>query len=108
VRDKYRNIYAVAFSAENVTAHKLQEEKITDQYKKLKRISFRTSHIIRAPLANIIGLVNIIRMNGYASPANEHLFEMIAASAEKLDNILKEIALEATTPGMPGAKPFFE
>ena len=108
VRNSTGSIYAVAFTGENVTAHKLQQEKILEQYNKLKKISFRTSHIIRAPLANILGLANVIRLNGYGHPNNEYLFEMIAVSAERLDNILKDIAEEATTPGTPGAKPFFE
>jgi signal transduction histidine kinase len=78
-----------------------------EQYDRLKQISFRTSHVIRAPLANILGLINIIRLNGYADPGNEKLFELIAVSAEQLDKILRDIAAEASGTGTPSTKPFF-
>ncbi len=107
VRDGNKAVYAVAFSGENITEYKIQQEKNMEQYNSLKKISFRTSHIIRAPLANILGLINIIRLNGYADPGNEKLFELIAVSAEQLDKILRDIAAEASSPGTPGDKPFF-
>jgi len=67
---------------------------------RLTSISFRTSHVYRAPLANILGLVNIIQASGFTDPGNEELLELITLSAKQLDNMLKNTAAEAACPAV--------
>jgi signal transduction histidine kinase len=60
----------------------------------LTNISFRTSHIFRAPLANILGLINIMRSSGFNDPCNEELLELISVSAKQLDRMINDVAAD--------------
>lgn len=46
----------------DITARKNAEEEILKQNEKLKEIAFFQSHILRRPVANILGLINLIEL----------------------------------------------
>ncbi len=99
VKDDEGNIYAVAFIGEDITPYKVQQSKVVEQYESLRHIAFRISHTIRAPLANILGLANLIKANGYANPVNEGLLELLSTSAEQLDKTIRDIATDVGSSG---------
>ena len=65
--------------------------KIENQNKALKEISWTQSHIVRAPLANIMGLIFLLKENNNMEVKDEQLIALISESAEKLDQIIREI-----------------
>lgn len=73
---------------ENRTQH------IELQNRKLKEYAFSNSHIVRAPLANILGLADLFISNQLSKSEIEQLSEKIHESAQSLDNVLKELNKE--------------
>ncbi len=61
----------------------------------LKAIAWMQSHIIRAPVARIMGVVELMRHYPAHGQATETLLDSIYRSADELDGIIKEIARKA-------------
>ncbi|SFT00252.1 PAS domain S-box protein [Mucilaginibacter polytrichastri] len=59
----------------------------TDQ---LEEIGFMQSHIIRKPLANIMGLINLLAVMD-AETNLQQIKDLLAESAKELDNVIKSI-----------------
>jgi PAS domain S-box-containing protein len=64
---------------------------IEEQNKKLKEISWMQSHIIRAPLARIMGLVQIIKDSKRDSAEKKKTLDYLLSSAHELDKVIREI-----------------
>lgn len=64
---------------------------IEEQNKKLKEISWMQSHVVRAPLARIMGLIPLLRDIRENSKEREKTLEYLALSANELDEVIKEI-----------------
>jgi PAS domain S-box-containing protein len=64
---------------------------IETQNKKLQEIAWTQSHVVRAPLARMMGVVNLIKELNMASPECTKLLEHFNDSANELDNIIKDI-----------------
>lgn len=87
--------YTIAVHTD-ISQLKLNKQKIELQNKQLKEIAFQTSHLVRAPLANILGLAALIKANGCTNEKNEELLGLLEASANQLDHVIKDIALQTT------------
>ncbi len=76
----------------DVTDLKIALEKIQLRDRQLAEVSFYNSHKIRAPLARLMGLVQLLRMDP-GMPPDEHrgLLEKIRSAAEELDFLVKNI-----------------
>lgn len=59
--------------------------------KQLQEIAYTQSHIVRAPLARILGIINLIRELGVAPPNSEELLNYLFLSAGELDEVIKSI-----------------
>jgi len=69
---------------------------VEDQNERLKEISWIQSHIIRAPLSRIMGLVPLITET--ESPADKkQMLEYLMLSANELDKVIKDITDKAHT-----------
>ncbi|WP_184551026.1 PAS domain-containing protein [Mucilaginibacter sp. FT3.2] len=67
---------------------------IAEKNHQLTEISFMQSHVIRKPLANILGLTSILAgMNIDANQKN--INDMIITSAQELDLVIREISVKA-------------
>lgn len=84
-------------SALDVTVAKQQFEKIKEQNKKLREIAWMQSHVIRAPLARIMALINLSRSHKGGGKSAEEIFDMVAMSAEELDKVIHEIIEKTDT-----------
>jgi len=63
-------------------------KKIKKQSRQFRVIAFNHSHIIRQPLANIKGLLELIDDTGF-NEENKEIFTMLKEEAEKLDDVIK-------------------
>lgn len=65
------------------------QEKIRSQNKALRDIAFIQSHEVRKPLANILGMIEILRQTG--SINDLEIFQHLADSAHELDQQIRSI-----------------
>ncbi|GHB26736.1 PAS domain S-box protein [Mongoliitalea lutea] len=65
-------------------------KEIEEQNRKLKDIAWRQSHLVRAPLARIIGLTTLIKEEEN-SECKEELLEHLLQSATDLDQVIRSI-----------------
>lgn len=64
---------------------------VLKQNKKIEDIAFKNSHIVRKPVANILGIIQLMKQQQNAT-ANNELLTMLETSAHELDNVIKGIA----------------
>jgi len=76
----------------DITNLKQQLQEAARQNIKLKEIAWLCSHEVRRPLANIIGLANLMKSTPYADEKIK-IVESISASAEDLDKIVQVLNL---------------
>ncbi len=82
----------LAISNANLEQHiKVVEE----QNKKFKDIGWTQSHIVRAPLARMMGIASLIKNLKMADAECEELLNHFNASANELDDIIKEVVEKA-------------
>lgn len=86
--------------AEIILAHDISEKleyiaAIEAQNRKLQEIAWMQSHVVRAPLARIMGLVELIQYYPASGIENSELLDAITDSAAELDDILKGITDKA-------------
>jgi PAS domain S-box-containing protein len=82
---------------EDITDRKVAEDKLKSQFEELQKTNYEldrfvysVSHDLRAPLASILGIVNISE-NEQPTPAHMKYLEMIRISVNRLDGFIKEI-----------------
>lgn len=54
----------------------------------LEEIGFIQSHVVRKPLANILGLVEMLKVDGH----NDEILNLLLSSAQDLDKVVNEIS----------------
>lgn len=67
-----------------------RETEIGDKTRALKEIAFQQSHLVRAPLSNILGLATVLAQSDADSNIT-NLCHLILESAHKLDDVVREI-----------------
>ncbi len=83
--------------ANNITERSLYIKAIEDQNEKLKEIAWIQSHIVRAPLARMMGIVDMLKNNINGADEEQSFFlNEILNSALELDNIIKDISSQAS------------
>jgi len=77
----------------NVTEKNIYIKAVEEQNAKLKEIAWIQSHVVRAPLARIMGIINLLEVD--EKELNEEqlfLFKGLINSAHELDEIIKDIS----------------
>ncbi|MGB0429601.1 MAG: PAS domain S-box protein [Bacteroidia bacterium] len=72
------------FSLQKKLADK--DNEINESKKRMSQYSFMNSHKVRAPLSNILGLIQLLKLE-----YNAELFEMLEKSADELDHVIHEV-----------------
>jgi PAS domain S-box-containing protein len=85
------DIKTIVREVEDVTYIIQLEDQLKQKVDKLQTISYQNSHLLRSPVASIIGLVNIIEEHGIVGDHNQQIFEYLKQTIEKLDNVIREI-----------------
>ena len=92
----YRGKKAKVVIANDVTQRLKYIEAIEEQNEKLHQISWIQSHIVRAPLSRIMGLVPLINEVKNISPETATMLRYLLASANELDEAIKSITDKTT------------
>lgn len=74
-------------------------KEIEDQNARLKEIAWIQSHVVRAPLARIMGLIDLISNTNLEVDENEQkfIFKGVIDSAHELDKIISDISQKASS-----------
>lgn len=80
----------------DMTRIKNQLKRISWQNEKLKDIAFITSHTIRSPLANILGLTSILDRKNPANPINAEIIDHLKTSATELDRVILDLVAQTS------------
>jgi PAS domain S-box-containing protein len=75
----------------DITERKKHLSKILQQNEKLKEIAWMQSHEIRAPLARIMGLINLLTNHKNQDVNLDEILGYITSSAHQMDDIIKKI-----------------
>ena len=77
--------------ANDITKSLNHIKKIEVQNEKLKEIAWTQSHVVRAPLSQILGLAQLVLDDKNVSEETKELIAILNNSAQELDKIVKEI-----------------
>lgn len=82
--------YSAAYFRD-MTEHKNIQLSIEKQNSQLKEIAWTQSHVVRAPLAKLIGLVKMFKKNMVSPEEEAKVIDYILKSASELDAVIHEI-----------------
>ncbi|RKR81676.1 PAS domain S-box-containing protein [Mucilaginibacter gracilis] len=92
--DEGKIIYFISIERD-VTARRNYIHAIENQNKKLKKISWTQSHIVRAPLTRIMGLVNLLITTPEDAIRTSEILGYMDISAIELDTVIRDIIKDA-------------
>lgn len=93
---KYKGQKARLAIANDITERLNYIKAIESQNEKFKEISWMQSHVVRAPLARIMGLIPLIKNADEQPGERETMLDYLMLSANELDVIIKEISDKTT------------
>lgn len=91
VFDESGELSGIVIASINITERKEQELQIQKQADSLREIAKIQSHEIRRPVANIIGLTDLIDLKGKTTEENEQVLQYLRLSAQELDQLISRI-----------------
>lgn len=80
--------------ASDITEKQEYISTIETQNKKLRDIAWTQSHVVRAPLSRLLGVINLLQLEPDDSDDVPFLLEQVKLSGEELDNIVQKIVAE--------------
>lgn len=80
---------------QDISAQKNYENKLLAQNETLKRIAWHQSHVVRRPVANIIGLIDLLEDDYNLPDSQSSVIHFLKDEIIKLDAIVKEIVQQA-------------
>lgn len=95
--DGQGNIIGVGLNMVNIQHRKEIQQLALEQNHRLDDIARIQSHELRGPLASILGLIRLID-SSQLSPEDAKLFELLASSSTKLDDVIREVVKTTYIP----------
>lgn len=89
------SVKGILFNAIDITERMNYIQAIEEQNEKLKAIAWIQSHIVRAPLARIMGLIDLLENHSANQKETSELLGHILTSAHELDEIIRTIVKKA-------------
>jgi PAS domain S-box-containing protein len=93
----YKGKKAKIIFANDVTERILYIKAIEQQNTKLREIGWIHSHLIRGPLARIMGLIDLFKNHSEKVEDHGRILDYVLISANELDNIIKDITCKTYT-----------
>jgi PAS domain S-box-containing protein len=91
LRDAHGKATRVVSAMIDITQQREYVQQIEQQNDALRQIAFMQSHVVRAPLATLMGLVTLLQQGAATTEEAEMYMNAIQESANKLDAIVHEI-----------------
>lgn len=89
------NIGGIVDNFHDVTERVFQITAIQTQNEKLKAIAWTQSHVVRNPLAKIMGIVDLIKTGALSHEEELRSLDHLIESAKELDSIIQDIVLKS-------------
>ena len=99
IRSKEGEVIGISCFSRDITDVQLHLQKIEEQNHRLKQIAWTQSHEVRKPLANILGLIELLQFHP-STQDRKQLISHIETAAVELDTIVNKIS--AFTCGKTG------
>jgi signal transduction histidine kinase len=77
---------------------------VNEQNRVLKDIAWMQSHVVRAPLARILGLVDLLEDTGFEELSQTEIVALITEAAQELDGIIRTIANQSHEVNQKGIR----
>lgn len=90
VNERLNSVHYIT-TFQNITDQVKFLNRLETQNKKLKDIAFEHSHVVRAPLARIMGITDLVQNHKLEQNEKKQLLSNLKSSSEELDKALKEI-----------------
>ena len=81
--------------AEDITNFIDLQQELKEKVDQLEAISWKNSHLVKGPIASIIGLVNLIEEEEITSQHNREVFDYVKQVLQKLNTVIQQIIKEA-------------
>ncbi len=91
LRDSSGKPIRITGAMQDISELKVHVNAIRAQNMKLREIAWTQSHVVRAPLARLLGLVDILASGKYEQSELPEILNYITSSANELDGIVKDI-----------------
>lgn len=92
VKDESGSTIGVAFNTTDIESRKRSEERLVRQNELLKNITWQQSHEVRRPVANILGLVHLLKEQRSKIYEQEKVYiDKLEQSSMELDSIIQQI-----------------
>ena len=75
----------------DISKQKADEAKLNEYLQRLEKFAYITSHNLRLPVANIIGLSNMLDEATQRTKEDETILRKIKTSAQQIDDVIKEM-----------------
>ena len=94
IYDAVANVNAVMLCIVDISDIKAYADTLLMQNRELKQIAYLQSHVVRAPLANIEGIINLLDESSLSEENRQYIY-LLKTSALQLDGIIKDIVNKA-------------
>lgn len=92
IRNATGRVYRIVGALQDITSSYQQIHAIEKQNEQLRNIAWLQSHVIRAPLARLMGLTHLLELTPHDQiPEREKLEKLILEAANELDQVIQEI-----------------
>lgn len=91
IRNKHNEVIGISCFSRDITDTQLHLRKIEEQNHRLKQIAWTQSHEVRKPLANILGLIELLQFHP-STQDRKQLISHIETAALELDSIVNKIS----------------
>lgn len=79
---------------------RLLDEELRIHCERLREIALMQSHVVRVPIAHIMGLFSLFKFDNPQDPVNAEILSMLKAAADSFDIIIHEIVKKTEEIGM--------
>jgi PAS domain S-box-containing protein len=86
-----KHVCTIIREVEDVTKLVELQDQLEEKVKQLKVVSYKNSHLLRSPVASIIGLVDLIEEQGISGENNRQILHFLKEAITKLDTVIHEI-----------------
>lgn len=83
----------VLCSAVDITRYLELKDKLEENLRFLRELSFRNSHEMRAPVASMLGLVDIMRHEVHSPASMNELIAYLKETITKMDSVIRELTV---------------
>lgn len=88
--DKNGNVCQLIGSVVDVTRYKTIKMQLDDNLDMLASLSYRNSHELRAPIATILGLINVIRHELQTDGSIQEFVDILEQTIIKMDQVIRD------------------